>query len=225
MVEIINEKRLRSLAKKIGITDGHGWKSALQQKLSQKRPSVISTWIKRGVPKEFENILAKASVDVEIWREIIENVSVSDEAGQNKKPIPETKEYEKAPEHLANHPTNSHQSVHNINAPAQPSFEDYIDHTTAVLQSPSIFSTALKSNIEAFYFGLRINKDLDAAHNLLRQHAQLLQAQNQTINNLNSKIDHLEAENKNLKNNNDNQEARIKAIEERLLALNALKSA
>jgi len=49
----------------------------------------------------------------------------------------------------------------------------------------------LKSNIEAFYFGLRINKDLDAAHNLLRQHAQLLQAQNQTINNLNSKIGHL----------------------------------
>lgn len=145
--------------------------------------------------------------------------------GQGEMLIPETKEYEKAPEHLANHPTNSHQSAYNINAPAQPTFDDYMEHTSDILQSPSIFSTALKSNIEAFYFGLRINKDLDAAHNLLRQHAQLLEAQNQTINNLNSKIDHLEVENKNLKNNNDNQEERIKAIEERLLALNALKSA
>ena len=197
----------------------------MQNKLSQTRPSIISTWIKRGVPKEFENILAKASIDVEIWREIIENVNVSDLTEQTKKPIPETKEYEKAPERPANHPTNSHQSAYNINAPAQPTFDDYMEHTSDILQSPSIFSTALKSNIEAFYFGLRINKDLDAAHNLLRQHAQLLEAQNQTINNLNSKIDHLEVENKNLKNNNDNQEERIKAIEERLLALNALKSA
>lgn len=132
---------------------------------------------------------------------------------------------EQSSETPSNHPTNSNHADYHANSPAQPSFEDYMDHTSDILQSPSIFSTALKSNIEAFYFGLRINKDLDAAHNQLRQHAQLLQAQNQTINNLNSKIDNLEAENKNLKNNNDNQEERIKAIEERLLSLNALKSA
>lgn len=219
MIEKINEKRLRELAIKIGINDGHGWKSALQNKLLQKKPSIISTWIKRGVPKEFENILIKASIDVKIWREIIENINITDQTDQNEMLIPETKEYEKAPERPANHSTNSHQSAYHINAPAQPTFEDYIDHTSAVLQSPSIFSTALKSNIEAFYFGLRINKDLDAAHNLLRQHAQLFEAQNQTINNLKNKIDNLEAENKNLKNNNDNQEERIKAIEERLLAI------
>lgn len=139
--------------------------------------------------------------------------------GQGEMLIPETREYEKATERPANHPTNSHLSAYNINAPAQPTFEDYMDHTDAVLRSPSIFSTALKSNIEAFYFGLRINKDLDAAHNLLREHAQLFQMQTQTINNLKNKINNLEAENKNLKNNNDNQEERIKAIEERLLAI------
>jgi DNA repair exonuclease SbcCD ATPase subunit len=132
---------------------------------------------------------------------------------------------ENTSEAISNHSTKNVQSSYNPNTPAQPTFNDYIDHTSAILQSPSVFSTALKSNIEAFYFGLKINQDLDAAHNLLRQHAQLFQAQNQTINNLKNKIDNLEVENKNLKDNNDNQEERIKAIEERLLALNTLKSA
>lgn len=82
MCKIINEKRLRALAIKIGINDGHGWKSALQKKLLQKKPSIISTWIGRGVPKEFENILAMASIDVKIWREIIENVNNSIKTGE-----------------------------------------------------------------------------------------------------------------------------------------------
>ncbi|MEN6375569.1 MAG: hypothetical protein ABFD75_12445 [Smithella sp.] len=222
MIENINEKCLRTLAKKIGINDSHGWKSALQKRLMQKKPSIISTWIKRGMPKEFENILAMASIDIKIWHEIIENVNNVGKTGQDEMLVDKEageKYKENLSEAISNHSTKKIQSTYHINTPAQPSFNDYIDHTYAILQSSSVFSTALKSNIEAFYFGLKINQDLDAAHNLLRQHAKLFQAQNQTIDNLKSKIDNLEKENKNLKNNNDNQEARIKAIEERLLAI------
>ena len=65
--------QMRSLAEALGIPITHGWKTRLAGKLHQKKLSVLSTWIKRGVPREFENILEDANVNVDIWKRIIEH--------------------------------------------------------------------------------------------------------------------------------------------------------
>ena len=56
-----------NFARKLGIPIRHGWKAALKIRLGLKRQSIISTWLKRGVPKDFGNILKEAGIDPSIW--------------------------------------------------------------------------------------------------------------------------------------------------------------
>ena len=71
MTENINEKYLSELAKKLGITVKHGWKTALQKRLRQKNLTIITTWLSDGVPKDFRHILENAGIDPDIWRQIV----------------------------------------------------------------------------------------------------------------------------------------------------------
>lgn len=74
-----------------------------------------------------------------------------------------------------------------------------IQKTAAILESATVFSQALQSNIEAFHLGTEINKDLQAARKLLDQHAKIIEDQNERLK---------------------AQEARLKEIEEKLLVGN-----
>lgn len=67
------EKNLAKLAKRIGIPLEHGWKTKLQRRLNQKKPEILSTWIRRGIPKNFVNILSEAGIDPRIWEKIEES--------------------------------------------------------------------------------------------------------------------------------------------------------
>ena len=69
----ITEKNLSKLAKNLGIPLTHGWKTILQRKLLQKKPSILSTWIKRGLPNNFDNILIEADIDPKIWDNILKS--------------------------------------------------------------------------------------------------------------------------------------------------------
>jgi hypothetical protein len=79
VIRNINQICLENLSIKIGIPIRHGWKSALSERLHQKKQSVISLWIRRGVPKDFEAIIKSAGIHPIIWREIIENVDILSE--------------------------------------------------------------------------------------------------------------------------------------------------
>lgn len=83
---------------------------------------------------------------------------------------------------------------------------DLISQTAAILESDTVFKDALKSNIVAFYFGMNLSKDLNAAKGLLRQHEALLKQQKQTIDNQADKL--------------SEQEERLKAVEAKLLTAN-----
>ena len=95
MAKNITEKNLAVLAKIIGIPLDHGWKTKLQLRLKQKKPSILSTWIKRGLPSNFDNILVEAGIDPKVWENIeesgavveataTENIGASDVAGIKK---------------------------------------------------------------------------------------------------------------------------------------------
>jgi len=74
MIENITEKRLKNLAIKINIPARRGWKNALAGRFNHKKQNVISTWIKRGVPEDFQALLADAHIDPALWDEIIVNI-------------------------------------------------------------------------------------------------------------------------------------------------------
>jgi hypothetical protein len=70
----LTEKYLMVLANKIGYAGkpgSRGWKTFLQKKLGQSNPSTISTWITRGVPRDFETQLINADINPKNWQEII----------------------------------------------------------------------------------------------------------------------------------------------------------
>ncbi len=181
MTKIINEKRLKALAEKIGIKIQHGWKSALQKQLLQKKLSIISTWIDRGVPKEFEEILIRASIDAKIWREIVENVCNSDKANQEKVLLTssnnvseEDTSYKKTPP----------------NVPSR-SPDDLLSQAARVLRSKSSFQEALDSNIRSFHEAVVLREDLDVARAELKQCKETLKEQKNQISMQNEKIENL----------------------------------
>lgn len=83
---------------------------------------------------------------------------------------------------------------------------DLLTQTAAILESPTVFSPALKNNIEAFHFGIKLVDDI-------HEHTQLIQQQADTIKNQASKI---QEQSEKIKE----QDQRLKAIEERLPAVN-----
>ena len=94
MAKNITEKNLAALAKIIGRPLDHGWKTKLQLRLNQTKPSILSTWIKRGMPSNFDNILIEAGIDPRIWENIeasstvievtaTENINMADVAKLN----------------------------------------------------------------------------------------------------------------------------------------------
>lgn len=74
MAKNINELKLEMLAKQLGIPIKQGWKVSLQKLLHQKKPSILSTWIKRGVPNNFDNILTSVGISPKTWEKICENI-------------------------------------------------------------------------------------------------------------------------------------------------------
>jgi hypothetical protein len=77
MDKFTNKICLEKLAEGIGIPVVHGWKKELSERLNQKRQTIISTWITRGVPEEFDRILRTAGIDPAIWSNILVNVLTS----------------------------------------------------------------------------------------------------------------------------------------------------
>ena len=56
--------------------------------------------------------------------------------------------------------------------------------TAAIIGTPSIFSTALKSNIEAFHSGMRLQQELAAARTMLTIHDDQLKKQREQLKTL-----------------------------------------
>jgi hypothetical protein len=181
MIDNINENLFKELARQLNIPVKHGWKTALKKRLLQKKPSIISTWIRRGAPKKFEDILLAAKIDINIWRKITENINISDTG-----------------------PT-----IADISAPYPQNVkisDPLIQKTVDILESPTVFKTALKSNIEAFHFGITIYKDLQSAQAQLHKHDETLNMQAQTIKDLITKM--------------EEKDEQIKTIQDKLLVIN-----
>lgn len=62
--------------------------------------------------------------------------------------------------------------------------DDYLTMTAAIIGTPSIFATALKSNIEAFHSGIRLQQELAAARAMLTIHDDQLKTQRERLNTL-----------------------------------------
>lgn len=62
--------------------------------------------------------------------------------------------------------------------------DDYLTMTAAIIGTPSIFATALKSNIEAFHSGIRLQQELAAARAMLTIHDEQLKSQRERMNTL-----------------------------------------
>lgn len=61
---------------------------------------------------------------------------------------------------------------------------NYLTMTAAIIGNQSIFSTALKSNIEAFYSGIKLQQELSAARAMLTIHDEQLKSQRERMNTL-----------------------------------------
>jgi phage repressor protein C with HTH and peptisase S24 domain len=61
---------------------------------------------------------------------------------------------------------------------------NYLTMTAAIIGTPSIFATALKSNIEAFHSGIRLQQELAAARAMLTIHDEQLKSQRERMNTL-----------------------------------------
>jgi len=61
---------------------------------------------------------------------------------------------------------------------------DYLTMTAAIIGTPSIFATALKSNIEAFHSGIRLQQELAAARAMLTIHDEQIKSQRDRMNTL-----------------------------------------
>ena len=74
----------------------------------------------------------------------------------------------------------------NVNPPPPSGYtsEDYYKMTAAIIGTPSIFATALKSNIEAFHSGIRLQQELAAARAMLTIHDEQIKSQRERMNTL-----------------------------------------
>lgn len=85
----------------------------------------------------------------------------------------------------ANMPSESSSS--DTSAPnAQFNLQSMLSKTAAVIESGTIFSSALRSNIDAFHFGLSLQRDLASALTILSQHTNMLQEQQEKLNQMNN---------------------------------------
>jgi len=197
MIDNIKEKPLKELASQLNIPVVHGWKTALNKRLLQKKPSIISTWISRGTPKKFEDILVAANIDIDIWRKIIENINISDTIKHDK-----TKTYPVPNESLNNLPTSEQQ-------PQYPDPESPLQMAVKILHSDSEYKRALDSNIIAFHAAIKMNDKLEKTNIQLAECQAILKEQQIFITQM--KADH-EQEVADLKN-------KIKLLNDKLLLI------
>jgi hypothetical protein len=79
----------------------------------------------------------------------------------------------------------SYAPAQNVNSPSTGNNQDdYLTMTAAIIGTQSIFSTALKSNIEAFHSGIRLQQELAAARAMLTIHDEQLKSQRERMNTL-----------------------------------------
>lgn len=81
--------------------------------------------------------------------------------------------------------------------------QDLLSKTAAIIESRSLFSDALKSNIEAFHVGLSLQQDLAASRAMLNQHTTLIEKQSKII---------------------EDQESRMNTVEEKLKSMETKKA-
>lgn len=70
--------------------------------------------------------------------------------------------------------------------------QDLLSKTAAIIESRTLFADALKSNIEAFHVGLSLQQDLAASRAMLIQHTSIIEKQNQTIEEQNTRMNTIE---------------------------------
>lgn len=79
----------------------------------------------------------------------------------------------------------SYAPAQNVNSPSTGNNQDnYLTMTAAIIGTPSIFATALKSNIEAFHSGIRLQQELAAARAMLTIHDEQIKTQRDRMNTL-----------------------------------------
>lgn len=79
----------------------------------------------------------------------------------------------------------SYAPAQSVNSPSNGKIQDdYLTMTAAIIGTPSIFATALKSNIEAFHSGIRLQQELAAARAMLTIHDEQLKSQRERMNTL-----------------------------------------
>ena len=79
----------------------------------------------------------------------------------------------------------SYAPAQNVNSPSTGNNQDnYLTMTAAIIGTPSIFATALKSNIEAFHSGIRLQQELAAARAMLTIHDEQIKSQRERMNTL-----------------------------------------
>jgi len=76
--------------------------------------------------------------------------------------------------------------------PTDPPPDSYLSMTAAVLNTNSIFSSALRSNIEAFHSSIKLQQDLAAARAMLNIHDSKIKAQTERLNTLEDLIKRME---------------------------------
>ena len=77
----------------------------------------------------------------------------------------------------------SYSPAQNINSPSTGNNqEDHLTMTAAIIGTQSIFSTALKSNIEAFHAGIRLQQELAAARAMLSVQGEQIKTQRERMN-------------------------------------------
>lgn len=87
----------------------------------------------------------------------------------------------------------SYAPAQNVNSPSTGNNQDnYLTMTAAIIGTPSIFATALKSNIEAFHSGIRLQQELAAARAMLTIHDEQIKTQRDRMNTLEDLIRQME---------------------------------
>lgn len=70
--------------------------------------------------------------------------------------------------------------------------QDLLTKTAAIIESRSLFSDALKSNIEAFSVGLTLERDLAASRAMLNSHTTTIEQQRKMIEDQNTRMNTIE---------------------------------
>jgi biotin operon repressor len=70
--------------------------------------------------------------------------------------------------------------------------QDLLSKTAAIIESRTLFSDALKSNIEAFSVGLTLERDLAASRAMLNSHTTTIEQQGKMIEDQNTRMNTIE---------------------------------